>query len=70
VLDEYTREGLTIHCVRSITAGDVVQILQRLFAQRGSPAYVKSDNGPECMAQRVTAWLHAQVDTRGMRGAM
>ena len=28
VLDEYTREGLTIHCARSITAEDVVQILQ------------------------------------------
>jgi putative transposase len=59
VLDEYTREGLTIHCARSITAGDVVQVLQWLCVQRGAPAYVKSDNGPEFMAQRVTAWLQA-----------
>jgi putative transposase len=64
VLDEYTREGLTIHCAQSITAGDGVQILQRLFAQREAPAYVKSDNGPECIATRVTDWLHTQhVDT-------
>jgi putative transposase len=64
VLDEYTREGLTIHCARSITASDVVQVLQRLLAQRGAPTYVKSDNGPEFIAQRVTDWLHAQqVDT-------
>jgi putative transposase len=64
VLDEYTREGLTIHCARSITAGDVVQVLQRLFVQRGAPGYVKSDNGPEFIAQRVTTWLREQhVDT-------
>jgi putative transposase len=64
VLDEYTREGLTIHCARSITAEEVVQVLRRLFAQRGAPMYVKSDNGPEFIAQRVTSWLQAQhVDT-------
>ncbi len=60
VLDEYTREGLTIYCARSITAGDVVQVLQWLFTHRGAPVYVKSDNGPEFMAQRVTSWLGAQ----------
>jgi transposase InsO family protein len=64
ILDEYTREGLTIHCARSITAGDVVHVLQHLFAQRGAPGYVKSDNGPEFIAQRVTTWLREQhVDT-------
>ena len=57
VLDEYTREGLTIDCARSITAQEVVHVLQRLFAQRGAPRYVKSDNGPEFMAQQVTTWL-------------
>jgi hypothetical protein len=36
VLDEYTHEGLTIACARSITAGDVVHVLQRLFAHRGT----------------------------------
>jgi len=60
ILDEYTRESVAIHCARSITAGDVVQVLQRLFAQRGTPEYVKSDNGPEFVAQRVTTWLQAQ----------
>jgi putative transposase len=72
-LDKYTREGLTIHCARSITAGDVVQILQRLFAQWEAPAYVKRDNGPDCIAKRVTDWLHTQhVGThllpQGVRG--
>jgi putative transposase len=64
VLDEYTRESVAIHCARSITAGDVVQVLQGLFAQRGTPGYVKSDNGPEFIAHRVTEWLRTHhVDT-------
>ena len=64
VLDEYTREGLAISCARSITAHEIVQVLQRLFVQRGAPGYVKSDNGPEFIAHRVTTWLQAhQVDT-------
>lgn len=65
VLDEYTREGVTIHCARSISAADVVHVLQRLFAQRGAPVCLKSDNGPELIAQQVTRWLTAQhVETR------
>lgn len=60
VLDEYTRESVAIHCARSITAGDVVQVLQWLCTYRGAPVYVKSDNGPEFMAQRVTSWLGEQ----------
>lgn len=61
VLDEYTREGLTIYCARSLTAGDVVQVLQQLFAQHGAPGYVKSDNGPEFIAQQVTNWLRVHT---------
>ena len=60
VRDAYTREGLPIHWARSIPAVDVVQVLQRLFVQRGAPGYVKSDNGPEFIAQRVTTWLRGQ----------
>jgi hypothetical protein len=35
VLDEYTREGLALDCARSMTSGDVVRVLLRLFVQRG-----------------------------------
>jgi putative transposase len=59
VLDEYTRESLAIVGARSITAGDVVQVLQRLVVQYGAPGYVKSDNGPEFIAPQVTQWLRA-----------
>ena len=60
ILDEYTREGLAMHCARSITAAEVVQVLQRLCASRGAPGYVQSDHGPEFIAQAVTTWLRTR----------
>ena len=43
VVDERTRECLTIEVERSITAQDVVATLARLFRQRGTPDFVRSD---------------------------
>jgi putative transposase len=59
VVDEYTRECLALEMERSITAEDVVVTLAGLFAQRGEPAYIRSDNGPEFVAQAVKKWLAA-----------
>lgn len=55
-VDEYTRECLVSHAERSITADDVVTILDRLAAQRGAPVYVRFDNGPEFVAHAVADW--------------
>jgi putative transposase len=57
VVDEYTRECLTIEVERSITAQDVVKTLAALFTQRGEPAFIRSDNGPEFLAQALKHWL-------------
>jgi putative transposase len=57
VVDEYTRESLTIEVERSIKAEDVVDALARLFEVRGEPAYIRSDNGPEFVAMAVKTWL-------------
>jgi len=35
----------------------VLEELTWLFAQRGAPGYIRSDNGPEFTAQRVRKWL-------------
>lgn len=55
--DEYTRECLAIEVDRSITAADVVQTLAYLFAVRGAPQYIRSDNGPEFIAQAIKTYL-------------
>jgi transposase InsO family protein len=57
VLDEYTRESLTIEVERSIRAKNVIATLEYLFAVRGAPAYIRSDNGPEFIADAIKQWL-------------
>ena len=59
IVDEYTRECLSIDIERSITAEDVVATLARLFEERGEPSYIRSDNGPEFVAAAVKRWLEA-----------
>ena len=59
VVDEYTRECLCIEVERSITAEDVVSTLASLFGERGEPAFIRSDNGPEFIAKAVKRWLEA-----------
>ena len=34
-------------------------ILARLFAERGAPSFIRSDNGPEFIAGAVKRWLAA-----------
>ena len=57
VVDEFSRECLTIEVARSITAQDVIQVLERLFAEHGEPEFIRSDNGPEFIAKAVQKWL-------------
>ena len=57
VIDETTRECLTIEVARSFTAQDVTGVLQYLFAVRGTPQHIRSDNGPEFVAKTVRRWL-------------
>ncbi len=57
VLDEYTRECLAIESQRSFTARDVILTLQYLFAVRGAPEHIRSDNGPEFVARQMRRWL-------------
>lgn len=57
VIDEYTRECLALEVDRSFTSADVIGVLQYLFAVRGTPAYIRSDNGPEFVANSVRRWL-------------
>jgi len=57
VVDEFTRECLAIEVERHLTAQDVVATLKYLFELRGAPRFVRSDNGPEFIADAVKAWL-------------
>ena len=47
IVDEYTRECLSIDVGRRLNSEHVLARLAELFVRRGVPAYIRSDNGPE-----------------------
>jgi putative transposase len=63
VIDECTRECLAIEVKYSFPARAVIKVLERLFAEHGARAYLRSDNGAEFVANPVREWLEAQGTT-------
>jgi putative transposase len=57
LLDEYTRESLAIKVDRALKAYDVVEQLAELFVVRGTPDFIRSDNGSEFTSDVVRGWL-------------
>jgi putative transposase len=57
VLDEFTRESPAVEVGRSIRAQDVISVLEYLFMVRGVPRFIRSDNGPEFIADAIKRWL-------------
>lgn len=56
VVDEWTRECLAIEVAGSLNAARVIGVLERLFARYGTPAVLRSDNGPEFIARALKIW--------------
>jgi transposase InsO family protein len=57
VIDEYTRQCLTITVARNLKADDVLHTLTDLFIEHGPPDHIRSDNGSEFTARAVRHWL-------------
>ncbi len=57
VVDEFTREALAIRVARKLTSADVIDVLADLFLAHGTPAHIRSDQGPEFIAEAVKAWI-------------
>jgi putative transposase len=53
VVDEFTRECLAAEVEYRMNARFVADGLLKLFAGRGAPAFVRSDNGPEFVAKHL-----------------
>jgi putative transposase len=62
LLDEYTRECLAIRVARRLGSLEVVETLAEVMQCRGIPEHIRSDNGPEFIAQELRKWL-AKVGT-------
>lgn len=57
VIGRLTLERLAAEVGRTFTSRDVMLTLQYLFAVRGTPEHVRSDNGPEFVAKELQRWL-------------
>lgn len=60
VLDEFTRESLAIEVDYSLPASRVIEVLERLRADRGLPRVIVSDNGSEFASRAFDAWAYAR----------
>ena len=58
ILNEYTRECLAMSVARRINSQDVLDRLYGLFIDRGTPEYIRSDNGPEFISKDVDLWAY------------
>ena len=57
LVDEYTRECLALEVGRGMTARAVTEVLAGVVRERGAPAHIRSDNGPEFIAKGIRAWM-------------
>jgi putative transposase len=64
VVDEFTHECLAIDVAGSIRSGRVIDVLTRLMSAHGTPAYLRSDSGPEFVSHAILHWLtEARIET-------
>ena len=57
LIDEHTKECLAIHVGYSIRAVDAITVLEAAIQRYGTPKHLRSDNGPEFIAQAIQDWL-------------
>ncbi len=56
VLDEYTRECHRVRVEYSLDSEAVTETLGEMFELYGAPQHLRSDNGPEFIAERLKGW--------------
>jgi transposase InsO family protein len=59
VVDEFTHEAIAIRVKRKLNSTDVIDVLSELFLMRGIPGHIRSDHGPEFIAEAVRSWIAA-----------
>lgn len=57
IIDEFSRECLAMVPLRRFRSTDVIDVLADLVIEHGPPQHIRSDNGPEFVANVVRDWL-------------
>lgn len=57
LLDEYTRDCLTIRVARRLESDEVIETPADVMLWQGIQEYIRSDNGPKFVAKELRKWL-------------
>ncbi len=57
LIDEHTRQCLAAHVGWSISAQDVLVVLEKAMCGHGTPEHIRSDDGPEFVAYAIQDWM-------------
>ena len=56
ILDDFNRESLAIEVDTSLPSLRVIRVLEKLINERGCPANIRCDNGPEFISHKLEEW--------------
>jgi putative transposase len=56
IIDDFNRESLAIEVDTSLPSLRVIRVLERLVLERGTPANIRCDNGPEFISHKLAEW--------------
>lgn len=56
VIEDFNRESLAVEPDTSLPTLRVIRVLDRLVRQRGAPANIRMDNGPELISHKLEDW--------------
>jgi putative transposase len=59
LMDEFTRKCLALRVARRLNRYDLIETLADVMLIHGVPEHIRSDNGPEFVAQKLRNWLSA-----------
>jgi putative transposase len=60
LMDECSRKVLWTEAHSRISAKTLIEILDRVVDWRGTPSYIRCDNGPEFISRRLSAWTQSK----------
>lgn len=60
VIDDFNRQSLAVEADTSLPALRVIRVLENLITQKGKPANIRCDNGPEFISYCLQQWCEKQ----------
>ena len=65
IVDECSRKALWTEAFSSISAQNLIEVLNKVVEWRGKPEYIRCDNGPEFISKKLELWaLENNIELR------